>query len=190
MPLLSDYARKRKAEYFLTKIPKDARILEVAPGRGWVREFLRAGGWRYYESVDLKPPADFVGDICKWRDLGLKPESYDVIIAFEVVEHVDCFKECYDLLKPGGRLLLTSPVPHWDWLMKILECVGLNQKRTSPHDHLVYFDDVPYFQQKDIKAVAGISQWGIFTKSEIGSSASVGDESQGSSNAPIVGEAS
>lgn len=164
MPLLSDYARSKKVKYFLEPIPVDARILEVGCGSGWVGEYLKRGRWKHYQGLDLVPPADFVGSILDWRDLGLKPESYDVIIAFEVVEHVDCFRECYDLLKPGGRLLLTSPVPHMDWVMKVLETLGLNQKRTSPHDHLVCFRDVPYFHPKEIRVVAFLSQWGILHK--------------------------
>ena len=164
MPRLSEYARKKKAEYFLDPIPADARILEVGCGSGWVGEYLRAGRWRHYQGLDIVPPADFVGDVRDWRALGLKPESYDVIIAFEVVEHVDCFQACYDLLGHGGRLLLTSPVPCMDWVMKILEALGLNQKRTSRHDHLVDFRRVPQFERKQIKVVAFLSQWGIFHK--------------------------
>jgi len=164
MPLLSDYAKSKKVKHFLEPIPADARILEIGCGSGWVGEYLRAGGWSHYQGLDLVPPADFVGNILLWRELGLEPESYDVVIAFEVVEHVDCFKACHDLLKPGGRLLLTSPLPHMDWVMRILERLGLNQKRTSPHDHLVYFQEVPHFEQKQIKIVALLSQWGIFHK--------------------------
>jgi hypothetical protein len=48
--------------------------------------------------------------------------------------------------------------------MKGLEAVGLNQKRTSPHDHLVYLDKVPGFADKRVKVVAGLSQWGVFVK--------------------------
>jgi 2-polyprenyl-3-methyl-5-hydroxy-6-metoxy-1,4-benzoquinol methylase len=164
MPLLSDYARRTKIEYFLAGIPKDARILEVGCGSAWVREYLTTNGWTRYVGLDLVPPADIVGDIANWRELGLEPASFDVIIAFEVVEHVDCFRECHDLLKPGGRLMLTSPVPRMDWLMKILESIGLNQKRTSPHDHLVTFQSVPLFADKQIQVVKGLAQWGIFTK--------------------------
>lgn len=164
MPLLSDYARRKKIDYFLAGIPKDARILEVGCGSAWVREHLTAHGWTGYVGLDLAPPADIVGDIARWRELGLQPASFDVIIAFEVVEHVDCFRECYDLLKPGGRLMLTSPVPQMDWVMKALEAVGLNQKRTSPHDHLVSFGKVPLFANKQIEVVGGLAQWGIFTK--------------------------
>lgn len=110
------------------------------------------------------PPADVVGDIREWRKLGLEPASFDVIIAFEVVEHVDCFAECFELLKPGGRLMLTSPVPHMDWVMKLLEAIGLNQTRTSPHDHLVYFDQVEWTGARELKTVGFLAQWGVFTK--------------------------
>ena len=48
--------------------------------------------------------------------------------------------------------------------MKTLEAVGLNQKRTSPHDHLVYLEKVPVFASKQVKVVAGLSQWGLFVK--------------------------
>jgi len=164
MRLLSQYARKRKIEYFLKRIPKQAKILEIGCGTGWVSNYLKKNGRNYYLGMDVVPPADIVGDIRNWKELGLKEQSFDVIVAFEVVEHVDCFKECFELLKPGGMLMLTSPVPHMDWLMKLLEVIGLNQKRTSPHNRLVYFRDVQYFQYKNVKIVGFLSQWGIFTK--------------------------
>jgi len=67
-------------------------------------------------------------------------------------------------LKPGGVLLLTSPVPRMDWIMKLLEAAGLNQKRTSPHEHLIRFEEIPFFQQKELKIVGFLSQWGKLTK--------------------------
>jgi 2-polyprenyl-3-methyl-5-hydroxy-6-metoxy-1,4-benzoquinol methylase len=164
VPLLSDLARRKKANFFFRDLPADARILEVGCGSGWVREQLREAGLTNYVGLDLVPPADVVGDVREWRSLGMKPESFDAIVAFEVVEHVDCFQACHDLLKPGGRLLITTPVPHRDWVMKCLERVGLNQKRTSPHDHLVYLEKVPLFGEKRVKVVAGLSQWGVFVK--------------------------
>jgi 2-polyprenyl-3-methyl-5-hydroxy-6-metoxy-1,4-benzoquinol methylase len=164
MPLLSDIARRKKIKYFLDPIPKDAAILEVGCGSKWVGEYLRGHGWTNYTGLDLFPPADVVGDIKRWRELGLEPESYDVIIAFEVIEHVDCCQECHDLLKPGGKLLLTSPVPHMDWAMKTLEALGLNQKRTSPHSNLTYFGRIPKFEPIELKTKAGLAQWGILRK--------------------------
>jgi 2-polyprenyl-3-methyl-5-hydroxy-6-metoxy-1,4-benzoquinol methylase len=164
MPALSAYAQRKKIEYFLAPLPKDARILEIGCGSRWVGNYLRANGWVDYTGADLVPPADIVGDIRAWRALGLVPASFDVVIAFEVIEHVDLVRDAYDLLKPGGQMLLTSPVPHMDWAMKLLERLGLNQRRTSPHSNLVYFDRIPLFEQVSLKRKAGLSQWGILRK--------------------------
>jgi 2-polyprenyl-3-methyl-5-hydroxy-6-metoxy-1,4-benzoquinol methylase len=161
---LSDLARRRKTRYFLDQIPKDARILEVGCGGGWVGEYLREQGWTRYVGLDVVPPADIVGDVRDWPQLGLEQASFDVIVAFEVVEHVDCWQACHSLLKPGGRMLITTPVPHRDWVLRALETLGLNQRRTSPHDHLVYLDQVPLFERKQLQVVAGLSQWGVLTK--------------------------
>ena len=166
MPALSDYAQRKKIEHFLAPLPKDARILEIGCGSRWVGDYLKANGWQNYVGADLEPPADIVGDIRNWRELGLKAESFDAIVAFEVIEHVDFTPEAMALLKPGGLLMLTSPVPHMDWAMKLLEAFRLNQKRTSPHDHLVYFEQLPFFEAVDLRRKAGLSQWGILRKPE------------------------
>lgn len=170
MPVLSDVARRRKIGYFLAPIPKDARILEIGSGGGWVGQYLRDNGWTGYLGLDLVPPADLVGDVREWRKLGLKPASFDVIIAFEVVEHVDCWQAAHDLLKPGGRMLITTPLPHRDWLLQILERLQLNQRRTSPHDHLTYLDQVTLFPDRQVQVIAGLSQWAIFTKAGLSQS--------------------
>lgn len=164
MPMLSDIAQRKKIAYFLDPLPRDATILEIGCGARWVGEHLRSAGYTGYVGNDLAPPADIVGDIKTWKKLGLRGESFDAIVAFEVVEHVDLFQEAFDLLKPGGLLLLTSPVPEMDWAMQVLEAVGLNQKRTSPHDHLIDFRAIPLFEAVSIRRVAGLSQWGVFRK--------------------------
>ncbi len=164
MPWISEYARRKKIRYFLQRIPKQDRILEIGCGDGWVGEYLKSHGRTNYIGMSLEPPADIVGDIRNWKHLGLSPESFDTIIAFEVVEHVDCLRDCHDLLRPGGRLMLTTPVPRMDGVMKLLEVLGLNQKRRSPHDHLIYLPDVRDFTGKDVRTIGFLAQWGIFTK--------------------------
>jgi SAM-dependent methyltransferase len=164
VPALSEYAQRQKIAYFLAGLPKSARILEIGCGSRWVGDYLRTNGWEHYVGADLVPPADVVGDIKAWRELGLEPASFDVVIAFEVIEHVDLVSEAHDLLKPGGQLLLTSPVPHMDWAMKLLEWLGLNQRRTSPHSNLVYFERIPLFEPVSLRRMAALSQWGILRK--------------------------
>lgn len=164
MPLLSTIAREKKCRFFLGQLPKESRILEVGCGDGWLGRYLREQGWCNYIGLDLQPPADIVGDIRDWQSLEVAPESFDAVLAFELVEHVDCFQTLYNILKPGGLLMLTSPHPQWDWLCRIFEWAGLNQRRTSPHAHLIDFNQIPLFEPVVIRRVGLMAQWGIFRK--------------------------
>lgn len=164
MPALSAIAQRKKIDYFLEPIPSAAAILEVGCGSGWVGEYFEKRGAQNYRGIDLVPPADLVGDIRDWKALGMEPESFDVIIAFEVVEHVDIYPACADLLKSGGKLAVTTPLPHADWIMKCLEKCGLNQRRTSPHSNLHYLKSVGNLELISSRQIAGLSQWGIFEK--------------------------
>jgi SAM-dependent methyltransferase len=164
MPILSHLAQKKKIDFFFPAIPNQAAILEIGNGSGWAGDYLKCSGRIGYRCIDLNPPADIVGDIGEWKTLGLAPESFDFIIAFEVVEHVDIYPACEALLKPGGSLLVTTPLPHADWIMKTLEYLGLNQKRTSPHSNLHYLRSTGSLERQTYRIVAGLSQWGIFRK--------------------------
>lgn len=113
--------------------------------------------------VDVVPPADVVGDVRDWRALGLAAHSFDVVIAFEVVEHGDYAEAIHDLLKPEGRLMATTPVPRFDWACRIAERLGLFQKRTSPHTHLVDLRKFPRFDCAERVIKGGISQWAVLT---------------------------
>lgn len=166
MPFISTFAQRKKLDFFFSSVPKSARILEVGAGSGEVKRGLQARGYKNYKSLDIKAPADIVGDILNWRALGLKPESFDIIIAFEVVEHVPCYPQIFELLAPGGKMVLTSPAPRWDWACKILETLRLCQKRTSPHDHLVDFRTIPLFEPESLKRFFVLSQWGVFKKAD------------------------
>jgi SAM-dependent methyltransferase len=172
VPFLSDLARRRKLGHFFAGLPRDARILEIGCGSGWLRGALAARGYAGYVGMDLVPPADVVGDVNRWGEAGLAPASFDVVVAFEVGEHVDCFEACHDLLAPGAYLFATTPVPSRDRLMQLLERLGLNQQRTSPHDRLVDLAGVALFPEREVRIVGGLAQWGVLKKP--GSGARVG----------------
>lgn len=164
MALMEKIVRHQKTRWLLSRIHPGSRILEIGCGSGWVKAALKGVGT--YVGLDMNPPADIVGDVRNWRSMGLAAGSFDAIVCFEVVEHVDCFRECYDLLRPGGIMFCTTPAPRWDWMLQILEAVGVNQKRTSSHDHLIDLNRAPYFSHGEIRRFLVMSQWAVFTKDE------------------------
>jgi 2-polyprenyl-3-methyl-5-hydroxy-6-metoxy-1,4-benzoquinol methylase len=158
------WARKGRIQYFLPFIHTGDRVLEIGSGEGWFQQAVAERLAVDYLTMDTDQPADIRGDIRDWQQHGLSAAHYDVIVAFEVVEHVDCFAQCLALLKPGGRLLITTPVPHMDWLLKIVEALRLTQQRTSPHSNLVYLNDLPGFTIEQKRTPFGIGQWAVFRK--------------------------
>lgn len=153
-----------KKSYFLNALSMDDLVLEIGCGDGWVGRHLRERGVRQVDAIDTTPQATIVGDIRQWKSLGLGAQSFDVIIAFEVLEHVDCLNDCFALLKPGGRLMITSPYPPMDWFLAKLEKWKLNQPRTSPHDHLTYFKETEQFHVLRMWRPLRMSQWCILQR--------------------------
>lgn len=164
LPVLSSISRRLKNSFFLDAISADDRVLEIGCGDGWVGNYLKVRGVRQVLAIDVNPPAQIVGDIREWRNLGLAAQSFDVIIAFEVIEHVDCIDDCFALLKPGGRLMITSPYPPMDPLLETLERLRLNQPRTSPHWNLTYLSETPQFRIARMWRPLWMSQWCILER--------------------------
>lgn len=160
MPFLSDVSRRRKLSIISRHLGAASSVLEIGSGDGWFARRLDEQGHRV-TTIDLVPPADVVGDILDWRRLGLEEHSFDAVVGLEVIEHVDCAAAIRSLCKPGGLVFLSSPHPDWDWAMRVLEAVGLNQRRTSPHAHLVDFRGLP-FAPISVTRPAWIHQVGVF----------------------------
>lgn len=140
-PLLSEISRRRKLCLLLAHLCPGSSVLDVGSGSGWFADRLRERAYAV-KTADLVSPADFVGDINRWREWGIPPHTFDAVVALEVIEHVDCLASFRALCKVGGLIMLSSPHPDWDWVMKMLEFFRLTQRRTSPHDHLIDFSQI------------------------------------------------
>lgn len=153
--------QKIKLRLLLPHLKKNHKILDLGCGNMWLTNYLKKDG---YDCIgfSLTLPADIVGDVKKYK---FKKGQFDVVIALEMIEHVDCLKEIDYMLKPGGLLILSSPVPHLDWLSRILEKIGLFQDRETAHVNLFYLHQISSpFKLIYKKILLWIDQFGVYKK--------------------------
>lgn len=100
---------------------RTARIVDFGCGSG---AFLKAlQGKRYHSlvGIDINPPADvpdidFIQADFDSLQLDIPDSSVDLIIAIEVIEHIEnigvVMAELSRVLKPGGKIFITTPNVH------------------------------------------------------------------------------
>jgi len=153
------FANRQKLKFFLPYLNPGQKIIDLGCGNMWLTNYLRKLG---YDCVgfDNKSPADIIGDIKSYK---FERASFDVVIALEIIEHVDCIEEIEHMLKPGGLLIVSTPIPGFDFLFRVGEYLSLLQKRTSPHSNLIHLSSIPLKLLKR-KTLLGIVQCGVFRK--------------------------
>lgn len=121
----SDHYRHMTAYHFARPRVGGRDVLDYGCGTGYGANFLaRRGAVRSLVGVDVSSEAiaychaayPDLGDVFRPVRPGRTPfsdESFDVILLFQVVEHVaddvSLLRELARLLRPGGELLLTTP---------------------------------------------------------------------------------
>jgi SAM-dependent methyltransferase len=100
------------------------RVLDVGAGTGATSLALRRFGTVL--GIDLSPEAMQIArdrGLAVARmdatNLALPDASFDVVVALDVLEHLDddvaCVRELVRVLRPGGVLLVTVPAYNWLW---------------------------------------------------------------------------
>ena len=119
--------RRKIFFYFIKKyLPSGSKILDFGCGSGYLVGELQKIGYDAY-GIDFEKEAIDYGVNSGIRNLvlgnGQKTEhsdkSFDMIVAFDVLEHIEDEKpiigELLRILRPGGKLMITVPAYQWLW---------------------------------------------------------------------------
>ena len=109
-----------QVNFVLDEKPRD--VLEIGVGNKIVSDLLKKSGVNIKNcdiDVELKP--DIVSDV---RNLSVKDDEFDLVIAYEVLEHLpfDDFKKALEELKrvSKGKVIVSLPFPsiHLEFFLK------------------------------------------------------------------------
>lgn len=137
------------------------RVLDIGCGNGWIgSQFVQKGA-----TVVGVDPSEFgirsARETCpeaRWEMGEATPDlreklgeaPFDLVISSEVVEHVydpDAWCQCAaNALKPGGRLVLTTP--HHGYIKNLL--IAVTDKWDSHHDTLTLGGHIRFWSKKTI----------------------------------------
>jgi len=137
-PILADL-RAQKANKLIPSSLRSGRILDI--GCGTYPYFLAHTSFEEKFAIDQLPLSSQTASELKIEsftlDLEIKPQLpfednfFESVTLLAVVEHLDpslmaiLFKEVYRVLKPGGKVILTTPAAWSDGLLKFMARVNL-----------------------------------------------------------------
>ena len=143
---------RRLHQAIIKRIPENAElILDVGCGNGWVAKYFLSKRKKVVSmDISFKNPAEVLKEnpdenhaalVADAYHLPFKKNSFDAIIASEILEHVYDPKlfmiKLLEALKPGGRLIITTP---YNEKIEYFLCVHCN-KPTPKNAHLYSFNE-------------------------------------------------
>ena len=133
-------------------LPSDAKLLEIGCGTGHNLPML--GEFGSIDALEVDPIARGMAEKRLRRTVlssplpalkGLPDNTYDMIAALDVVEHIPddtaALEGIARVLKPGGKLLMTVPAHQWMWSAH--DVVNHHQRRYSKRDFKRLVDQSP-----------------------------------------------
>ncbi len=146
------HEERRVREYLISKVPKSvSSILDVGCGRAWVAEKFIHEVTKVF-SLDISvinpskaikkyPSKNHFGVVADSFTLPFPDESFDCVIASEIIEHVvdpqNFVKELLRVVKKNGSLIISTPYKE---KIQYYLCIHCNQI-TPVHAHLHSFDE-------------------------------------------------
>lgn len=129
-------------------VPADGRVLDYGCADAPYRHLLPGGA--EYVPADLPGNAQALVEVQPDGTVPLADDSFDAVLSTQVLEHVQdpvvYLSECFRMLRPGGRMLLSThgimvwhpdPVDHWRWT-----CGGLRHAVESAGFEVARFEGV------------------------------------------------
>ncbi|HEX6783528.1 MAG TPA: class I SAM-dependent methyltransferase [Sphingomicrobium sp.] len=124
-------------------LPKDAKILELGCGTG--HNLAMLGSFGHVDGLELDEQARALSERRLGRKVmsaplpelaGVPDRSYDLIGAFDVIEHIDddvaALASIAEKLKPTGKFVMTVPAHQWMWSAH--DVVNHHKRRYSKRD--------------------------------------------------------
>jgi SAM-dependent methyltransferase len=117
--ILADLIRRE------ANLPPNAKILEIGCGTG--HNLAMLSGFGHVDGLELDDEAAALSEKRLGRGILRSPlpeldgvtDDYDLIGAFDVIEHIDDDRAALDAiatkLKPGGKFIMTVPAHPWMW---------------------------------------------------------------------------
>lgn len=151
-PPVVAHSERRLAEWIASKIPKGARsVLDVGCGRAWVAATLCPKGVsvcsmdiapaNVEKALKLYPFPNHSGVVADAFNPPFEDESFDCVIASEVIEHVPnpegFVASLFRVVKKGGALIVSTPYKE---KIRYELCVHCHQL-TPVNAHLHSFDE-------------------------------------------------
>lgn len=128
---------------------KHHAALDIGCREGIQSEWLKSKGYQV-TSIDVEKVYEHALVVDANKDLPFEDSSFDLIWCSEVIEHLNDpthFRaEAMRLLKPGGKLVLTTPNSYF-WFYSVAALFGKTRKALQNPTH------VQFFSESDIRSL-------------------------------------